>query len=152
MKAPQFEKVFAQLALLNQAQRQQVLAALHPAAGLDRVVALIGEIRSKERCCPDCGCERCHRHGHANDLQRFRRCACGRTFNDLTGTPLGPIASWPATLRTSSTTAPDAFLDRHPIRRIATLEEVAALVNFLAGQNSSHLTGGIIDVAGGLGI
>ena len=37
MKAPQFEKLFAQLALLNQPQRRQVLVALHPAAGLDRV-------------------------------------------------------------------------------------------------------------------
>jgi len=51
-----------------------------------------------------------------------------------------------------STTAPDAFLDMHPIRRIATLEEVAALVNFLAGPNGGYITGGVIDVAGGLGI
>ncbi|MDY0962217.1 hypothetical protein [Massilia sp. CFBP9026] len=43
MKAPNFEELFAQLALLNQPQRQQVLAALHPAAGLERVVALIDE-------------------------------------------------------------------------------------------------------------
>ncbi|MDY0965479.1 IS1595 family transposase, partial [Massilia sp. CFBP9026] len=91
MKAPKFEELFAQLALLNQPQRQQVLAALHPAAGLDRVVALIDEIRSKGRCCPDCGCEHCHRHGQANDLQRYRCCACGRTFNDLTGTPLARL-------------------------------------------------------------
>jgi len=91
MKAPQFEKLFAQLALLNQPQRRQVLVALHPAAGLDRVVALIGEIRSKGRRCPDCACDRCHRHGQANDLQRYRCCACGRTFNDLTGTPLARL-------------------------------------------------------------
>jgi len=91
MKAPEFAKLFNQLPLLNQPQRQQVLAVLHPAAGLDRVIALIGEIRSKERRCPDCGCERCHRHGQANDLQRFRCCACGRTFNDLTGTPLARL-------------------------------------------------------------
>ncbi|OIJ42580.1 SDR family NAD(P)-dependent oxidoreductase [Massilia timonae] len=51
-----------------------------------------------------------------------------------------------------STTAPDAFLEMHPIRRIATLEEVAALVNFLAGPNGGYITGGVIDVAGGLGI
>jgi NAD(P)-dependent dehydrogenase (short-subunit alcohol dehydrogenase family) len=47
---------------------------------------------------------------------------------------------------------PDAFLDLHPIRRIATLEEVSALVCFLAGPNSGYITGGVIDVAGGLGI
>lgn len=51
-----------------------------------------------------------------------------------------------------STTAPDAFLDMHPIRRIAMLEEVAALVGFLAGPNGGYITGGVIDVAGGLGI
>jgi transposase-like protein len=91
MKAPKVEKPFAQLPRLNQPQRQQVLAALHPAAGRDGVVALIDEIRSKGRRCSDCVCERRHRHGHANDLQRFRCCACGRTFNDLTGTPLARL-------------------------------------------------------------
>lgn len=50
------------------------------------------------------------------------------------------------------TDAPDAFLDLHPIRRIATLEEVSALVCFLAGPNGAYMTGGVIDVAGGLGI
>jgi NAD(P)-dependent dehydrogenase (short-subunit alcohol dehydrogenase family) len=47
---------------------------------------------------------------------------------------------------------PDALLDLHPIRRIATLEEVAATVCFLAGPNGGYITGGAIDVAGGLGI
>lgn len=50
-----------------------------------------------------------------------------------------------------STDAPGAFLDMHPIRRIATLEEVAALVAFLSGPNAGYITGGVIDVAGGLG-
>ena len=103
MKAPKFAKLFAQLSLLNQSQRHQVLAALHPAAGLDRIVALIHEIRSEGRRCPDCACERCHRHGYANDLQRFRCCACGRTFNDLTGTPLARLrhkVKWLAYLET----------------------------------------------------
>ena len=88
MKAPRFKKLLAQLPSLNQPQRLQLLDALHPAAGLDRIIALIAEIRAPVRRCPDCSCERCHRHGHANELQRFRCCQCGRTFNDLTGTPL----------------------------------------------------------------
>ncbi|HEX7987033.1 MAG TPA: SDR family oxidoreductase, partial [Duganella sp.] len=46
---------------------------------------------------------------------------------------------------------PDALMNLHPIRRIATLEEVSALVCFLAGPNSGYMTGGVIDVAGGLG-
>lgn len=50
------------------------------------------------------------------------------------------------------TDAPDAFLDMHPIRRIAKVEEVAAVVAFLAGPHAAYMTGGVIDVAGGLGI
>lgn len=51
-----------------------------------------------------------------------------------------------------SATPHDSFLDLHPIRRIAKLEEVAALVGFLAGPDGGYITGGVIDVAGGLGI
>jgi len=97
MKAPRFRKWFATLSSLNQPQRRQVLDALHPTAGLDQVVALIAQAREPRRCCPRCGGERCHRHGFANDLQRFRCCDCGRTFNDLSGTPLARLrhkAKW----------------------------------------------------------
>lgn len=51
-----------------------------------------------------------------------------------------------------STDAPDAFLDMHPIRRIAKMEEVASVVTFLAGPTAGYMTGGVIDVAGGLAI
>ena len=47
---------------------------------------------------------------------------------------------------------PEAIMDLHPIRRIATLEEVSATVCFLAGPNGGYITGGVIDVAGGLQI
>jgi 3-oxoacyl-[acyl-carrier protein] reductase len=47
---------------------------------------------------------------------------------------------------------PDAVMDLHPIRRIATLEEVSALVCYLSGPNGAYMTGGVIDVAGGLSI
>ncbi|MGX1175533.1 SDR family NAD(P)-dependent oxidoreductase [Pseudomonas sp. R151218B TE3479] len=47
---------------------------------------------------------------------------------------------------------PEAILDLHPIRRIATLEEVAATVCFLAGSTGAYITGSAIDVAGGLSI
>nr|WP_315217519.1 SDR family oxidoreductase [uncultured Duganella sp.] len=46
---------------------------------------------------------------------------------------------------------PEALMNLHPIRRIATLEEVSALVCFLAGPNGGYMTGGVHDVAGGLG-
>lgn len=51
-----------------------------------------------------------------------------------------------------STVAPDELLDLHPIRRIATLEEVSALVCFLAGPSAGYITGGVLDIAGGVGI
>jgi NAD(P)-dependent dehydrogenase (short-subunit alcohol dehydrogenase family) len=44
----------------------------------------------------------------------------------------------------------DAILDMHPIRRIATLEEVAGTVCFLAGPHAGYITGEQINVAGGL--
>lgn len=47
---------------------------------------------------------------------------------------------------------PDAIMDLHPIRRVAALEEVTALVSLLAGPNGGYMTGGVIDVSGGLGI
>ena len=55
MKAPRFKRWFASLPSLNNPQRRQVLNALHPAAGLDQVVALIAEARAPGRCCPRCG-------------------------------------------------------------------------------------------------
>lgn len=45
---------------------------------------------------------------------------------------------------------PAAVLDMHPIRRIATLEGVAASVIYLAGPNGGYITGSIIDVSGGV--
>jgi transposase-like protein len=114
MKAPRFKGWFAKLPSLNQPQRRQVLDALYPAAGLDQVVALISEVRAPGCCCPRCGNERCYRHGFANDLQRYRCCACGRTFNDLTGTPLARLrlkAKWLAYSQ--------VMLDLLPVRKAA---------------------------------
>ena len=48
--------------------------------------------------------------------------------------------------------APDELLDLHPIRRIATLEEVSETVCFIAGPHAAYITGQTINVAGGLGI
>jgi len=91
MKALRFTKWFAALPALNGPQRLRVLDPLRPAAGLHQVLALIAQVRSTARCCPHCRCERWHRHGHSNDLQRYRCRACRRTFNDLTGTPLAGL-------------------------------------------------------------
>ncbi|MDN4058187.1 IS1595 family transposase [Massilia sp. YIM B02769] len=114
MKAPRFTKWFAALPALNQPQRLRVLDALRPAAGLHQVLALIGLCRSAGRRCPHCQCERWHRHGHANDLQRYRCFSCRRTFNDLTGTLLARLrlrGKWLAYL--------DALLASRPVRAAA---------------------------------
>ncbi|MFN3789786.1 transposase [Massilia sp.] len=86
-----FQEVVCQAPSLNLPQRLQTLAALHPAAGLDQVIALIGQIGGAMRRCPSCACERYYRHGQANGLQRYRCRACGRTYNDLSGTPLARL-------------------------------------------------------------
>jgi len=44
---------------------------------------------------------------------------------------------------------PEAVMDLHAIRRIATVEEVAATVCFLAGPNAGYISGAVLDVAGG---
>lgn len=49
-------------------------------------------------------------------------------------------------------TTQKAILDLHPIRRIATLEEVAETVCFLAGPSAGYITGEVVSVAGGVGI
>jgi NAD(P)-dependent dehydrogenase (short-subunit alcohol dehydrogenase family) len=47
---------------------------------------------------------------------------------------------------------PDAVMDLHAIRRIATVEEVAAAVVFLAGPENGYITGAVLDVSGGFTI
>lgn len=114
MIAPRFKSWFATLPSPDHPQHRQLRDALHPAAGLDQVVALIAQIRAPGRRCPACGGERCHRHGFANDLQRFRCCTCGRTFNDLTGTPLARLR-----LRSKWLAYSQAMFDTLPLRTAA---------------------------------
>ena len=45
---------------------------------------------------------------------------------------------------------PEALLDMHPIRRIATVEEVAAAVSYLVSPMAGYTGGTIIDVSGGV--
>lgn len=45
---------------------------------------------------------------------------------------------------------PVAVLDMHPIRRIATVEEVAGAIVYLAGPKAGYITGSVLDVNGGV--
>ena len=114
MKAPSFKKWFARLPALNQPQRLRTLAALQPAAGLDRMITLIGQLSAASRRCPRCACTRHYRHGQANGLQRYRCRECGRTFNDLSGTPLARLR-----LREKWCEYLHALLDAKPVRSAA---------------------------------
>lgn len=90
MQAAGFKQWLTGLALLSRRQRKQLLAILRPAVGLDRVCATIegaGSVSS----CPGCGGRRLHRHGHDRGIQRYRCCACGKTFSALTGSPLARL-------------------------------------------------------------
>lgn len=96
MQAASFQQWLGQVARLTRRQREQLLALLRPAIGLDRVCTTIEGARSVSSC-PDCGGQRLHRHGHDRGVQRYRCCACGRTFSALTGTPLARLrhrAQW----------------------------------------------------------
>lgn len=44
---------------------------------------------------------------------------------------------------------PPGLMEAHAIRRIATLEEVAAATVFLAGPDAGYIAGGVLDVSGG---
>lgn len=97
MDAAGFKKWLGKLADLNKRQRERLVELLGPAAGLDRVCATIAQARPAPLGCPRCRETRCHRHGHDRGLQRYRCCACGKTFSALTGTPLarlGHRARW----------------------------------------------------------
>ncbi len=50
----------------------------------------------------------------------------------------------------ASENLPDGLLDMHPIRRIATLEEVAGAVSYLVSPAGAYTAGTVIDVSGGV--
>ncbi len=89
MEAPRFRKWLSQVAVLSKRQRAQLQEVLRPALALDRLAAAIDATTPQG--CPHCQSGRWHRHGRDRGLQRYRCCACGRTFSGLTGTPLSGL-------------------------------------------------------------
>lgn len=51
-----------------------------------------------------------------------------------------------------SDTTRDSIVGRIPLGRMATPEEVAATVRFLASEDASYITGAVIPVDGGMGM
>lgn len=114
MKTGSFRKWLAGLKTLSRRQRQEVLALLRPALGLDRLCAAIEGAQPVRLSCPACQGERHHRHGRDRGLQRYRCCACGKTFSALTGTPLARLrhrSLWLEYL--------ERMLDGQPVRKAA---------------------------------
>ena len=121
MAAPRYARLFLHLSRPTLRPHHPAFEPSQPPAELDLVVALIDQIRSATRRCPHCQGERAHRHGHANNLQRFRCRKCRRTFNDLTGTPLARLrlrGKWPDYLQAAhqalSVRAAAALTGVHP--------------------------------------
>ena len=90
MQAAGFKLWLARVAQLSRRQREQLVALLRPAAALDRVCATIEAVTNPSSC-PKCNSGRLHRHGVDRGVQRYRCCACGKTFSALTGTPLARL-------------------------------------------------------------
>lgn len=91
MRAPAFQTWFSQFIQLNHPQREQLRAALAPGAGLAQLAALLEQVCREGRACPRCASRNWMRHGHARGLQGYRCRECGRTFNDLSNTPLSRL-------------------------------------------------------------
>jgi NAD(P)-dependent dehydrogenase (short-subunit alcohol dehydrogenase family) len=49
----------------------------------------------------------------------------------------------------SADSLPPALMEAHAIHRIATVEEVAAAITFLAGPDAGYITGTVLDINGG---
>jgi len=91
MQAAKWQAWLAQFAELSQHQRLQSMELLRGAPPGQAATALIEGTAQARLCCPACRSRHLHRHGHANDLQRYRCVPCGKTFNALTGTPLAHL-------------------------------------------------------------
>jgi transposase-like protein len=90
MQTEGFRKWLARVAQLTRRQREQLFALLRPAVGLDQVCATIEQARPVSSCL-HCDGRRLHRHGFDCGVQRYRCCACSKTFSALTGTPLAKL-------------------------------------------------------------
>ena len=91
MKSERFRRLLRQVDMLTRQQRLQLVDALRPVIGLDKVCEAIDSARPAPLCCPACGNSRHYRHGIVRGLQRYRCRACFRTFSALSGTPLARL-------------------------------------------------------------
>jgi len=91
MKTVEFNNLLSKLNDLTDIEREKVTYALQRVGGEEKVINMIESRFKSQDCCPHCGSVEYHRHGHANNLQRYRCKDCKKTFNALTGTPLARL-------------------------------------------------------------
>lgn len=91
MNVREFEHFMARLGELSRRQRDKLLALLTQASRHEKVIELLERASTQHLACPRCRSAQYHRHGRADDLQRYRCTQCGKTFNALTGTPLARL-------------------------------------------------------------
>ena len=124
MEQRAFDRFLDGAASLTASQWQQ-LSSLRACCERESVAGLIAAARAPARACPRCASKALHGHGQANGLPRFRCLRCGRTFNDLTGTPLARLRlkiKWMPYLR--------CLLESTTVRRAAVTVDVHRNTSF----------------------
>lgn len=91
MDRPSFQQFCDQVRVLPREQLAQLLEVGLALIHRPDAAAVIETARAPVLRCPRCAGHKLYRDGSASGLQRFRCCACGRTFNSLTGTPLAHL-------------------------------------------------------------
>lgn len=91
MDTKSFRTWLSELAHLTKKQRQQVIVALGAGASSDSASSLVNERAQQLHACPHCAAAHIQRWGHESGIQRYRCCACAKTFNALTLTPLAHL-------------------------------------------------------------
>lgn len=91
MTEQKFEGYLRKVNQLSTDERRMLSDRLSHVDHQNEVFDLIESHFNEQGCCPHCASVAYYRHGFANDLQRYRCCDCGRTFNALTATPLARL-------------------------------------------------------------
>ena len=91
MEAQDYRAFVEQLNELTSSQRAALVAALKTRGSVDEVIATVEMGFAAAPSCGHCRSGRFVSWGHATGMRRYKCKDCGRTFNALTGTPLGHL-------------------------------------------------------------
>ena len=95
MRSTEFQRLVGQVARLSRRQRdalrERLALASDAAETASGVVAVLNARVAERPPCPRCGSPKVHRWGKVEGVQRLRCCACRRTFNPLSCTPLARL-------------------------------------------------------------